>query len=96
MGQHLNNQTDNGSASESWPGGNGTYFVEGTFDGAKVQLQWRKYKTGATDWEPLSDLTNSIGSAKQVAFYAGPCELQSVLIDANTEGTGTNISSGTA
>ena len=63
--------TSNGSTTATWAGGNGTVFFEGTFDGAKVSLEWKKYGSTYYALDVATDVTYPVA----VPFYLGACDI---------------------
>jgi hypothetical protein len=66
-----------------WPGGAGTFWVDGTAAGANVTLETNVAFHGPTRWRPTGDpnLTAVAGEAT-VNFLLGRCQLRAVLAGA--------------
>jgi hypothetical protein len=63
-----------------WRGGSGTFFAQGTFDGATAKLQYSLDGTTWTDVGVDTTLTDSGGGN----FSLGPCRLRVNVADVGT------------
>lgn len=88
MAVFFNGQTSNATSSVTqWTGGTGTFYAQGTFDGATVQVQV-SFDNGVT-WLNISDA--SLTSAGAFNLEIGAVLIRAVLTDA---GGNTNITAG--